>query len=118
VIIIGGKIRKSERSVVTYDYLFDFSVLNIQKSFICASGVTAHNGVSDFNLQETLTRKILIERSNEIFLVVDSSKFGRDVTIGVTPLSKVDHIITDLGITKGMISDLKRFKSKLILAGE
>src|SRR3546814_7881557 len=57
----------NEKSVVTYDYLFNFSELNIQKSFICASGITSENGVSDFDMQEAVTRKKMIERSKEIF---------------------------------------------------
>lgn len=118
VIIIGGKVRQSERSVVTYDYLFDFSVLNINKSFICASGITAHNGVSDYNMQEVVTRKMIIERSEEIFVVADSSKFGRDVTIKVAPISKFNYIITDSGLNKSLAAEFNRFKTKLILAGE
>ena len=118
IIVIGGKVRQSERSVVTYDYLFDFSVLNIQKSFICAGGITAHNGISDFNMEEVVTRKMIIERSEEIFAVADSGKFGRDVTLGVAPISRLDCIITDSGLDKGLAADFSKLKVKLILAGE
>ena len=118
VIVIGGILRKSERSVVTYDYLFDFSVLSIQKSFLCAGGITTQNGISDYNMQEVVTRKMIIERSREIFVAADSSKFGRDVTIGVTPISKIDYIITDTGLNKNLAAGFSEFKAKLVLAGE
>jgi DeoR/GlpR family transcriptional regulator of sugar metabolism len=118
VIIIGGMIRQSERSVVTYDYLFDFSVLSIQKSFICAGGITAHNGISDYNMQEVVTRKMIIERSKEIFVTVDSSKFGIDVTIGVAPISKIDYIVTDSGLSKNLAAPFNKSKVKLVLAEE
>lgn len=118
IIIIGGMIRQSERSVVTYDYLFDFSVLSIQKSFLCAGGVTAQNGISDYNMQEVVTRKMIIERSKEIFVVADSSKFGMDVTIGVAPISKIDYIITDSGLKQELAADFDNLKAKLIIAGE
>lgn len=118
IIIIGGTIRQSERSVVTYDCLFDFSVLSIQKSFLCAGGITVQNGVSDYNMQEVATRKMIIERSKEIFVAADSSKFGRDVTIGVTPISKIDYMITDSGLNKSLAAEFNKFKGKLILAGE
>lgn len=57
LIIIGGKIRKNEQSVVTFEYLFNFNELNILKAFICASGVSPEKGISDYNLEEVLTRK-------------------------------------------------------------
>ncbi len=116
IIIIGGKVRQSERSVVTYDYLFNFSELNIQKSFICASGITIENGITDFNMQEAVTRKTIIERSREVFIAADSSKFGRDVTINIVPLDKVNYIITDSYLDKNLINNFKKIKTNLILS--
>ena len=61
LIIIGGKVRLNEQSVIAYDYLFNFSELNILKAFICASGITIEKGISDYNLEEAHTRKKIIE---------------------------------------------------------
>ena len=116
IIIIGGRIRHNERSVVTYDYIFNFSELNIQKSFICASGITVENGVSDFNMQEAVTRKIIIERSIEVFVAADSSKFHRDVTINIATLDKIDYIITDSQLNRSIANNFKKTKTALILA--
>lgn len=116
IIIIGGKIRHNERSVVTYDYIFNFSELNIQKSFICAGGITAQNGVSDYNMQEAVTRKIIVGRSKEVFVAADSSKFHRDVTISIAPLNKINYIITDSNLDKNTITSFKKTKASLILA--
>ena len=104
--------------VVTYDYLFDFSVLSIQKSFLCAGGITPGNGISDYNMQEVVTRKMIIERSKEIFVAADSTKFGRDVTIVVALISKIDYIITDSCLNKRLAADFNRYNVKLILAGK
>jgi DeoR family fructose operon transcriptional repressor len=116
IIIIGGKIRHNERSVVTYDYIFNFSELNIQKSFICAGGITVENGISDFNMQEAVTRKIIIGRSNEVFAAADSSKFHRDVTISIAPLNKINYIITDSNLDRNTVNSFKKTKTTLILA--
>jgi len=118
IIIIGGKIRHNERSIVTYDYIFNFSELNIQKSFICAGGVTAENGISDFNMQEAVTRKIIIGRSKEVFVVADSSKFHKDVTISIAPLSKINFIITDSNLDRNAANSFKKTKTTLILADD
>ncbi|MGH4125814.1 MAG: DeoR/GlpR family DNA-binding transcription regulator [Clostridium sp.] len=116
IIIIGGKVRHNERSIVSYDYIFNFSQLNIQKSFICAGGITIENGISDFNMQEAVIRKTIIERSREIFVLADSSKFGRDVTINIAPISKINYIITDSNLSKSTINNFNKFKSKIIIA--
>jgi DeoR family fructose operon transcriptional repressor len=116
IIIIGGKIRHTERSVVTYDYIFNFSELNITKSFICAAGITVDNGVSDFNMQEAVTRKTIIERSKEVFIAADSSKFSKNATINIAQLDKIDYIVTDSYLDKNVIASFKKFKTEIILS--
>lgn len=116
IIIIGGKIRHTERSVVTYDYIFNFSQLNILKSFICAAGITVDNGISDFNMQEAVTRKTIIERSKQVFITADSSKFGKNATINIAPLDKIDYIITDSYLDKNRMNSFKKIKTVIILA--
>lgn len=100
--------------MVTYDYLFNFSQLNIQKSFLCASGITTSESISDFNMQEVITRKMIINRSQEIYIAVDSSKFGKNVTINITPIEKIDYIITDSNINKSIINEFNKTKVKFI----
>lgn len=116
LIIIGGKIRKNEQSVVTYEYLFNFSQLNIQKAFICASGITIEKGISDYNVEEAITRKKMIELSNEIYVAADSTKFGKNVTIGIAPLNKIDYIITDQNVNKIFINQFKKTNTNLIIS--
>nr|WP_320146981.1 DeoR/GlpR family DNA-binding transcription regulator [uncultured Anaeromusa sp.] len=116
LIIIGGRIRHDERSVVTYDYIFNFSELNIQKTFLCAGGITLEKGVSDFNMSEAVTRKKIIERSNEIFVAADSSKFNRDVTVSIASLEKIDYIITDSKLAPSTALRFQDAPATLILA--
>jgi len=116
IIVIGGRVRHEERSVVTYEHIFDFSQLNIQKSFIGAGGITVENGISDYNMQEAVTRKMILERSRDIYVVADSSKFGKDVTINVVPISKIDYIITDSQLSKGIADEFKKNKANIVLA--
>ncbi len=100
VMIIGGKIRHSEKSVTSNDFLFRFEHLNINKAFICASGVTLEKGISDFSIEEAMTRKQLINISQTVYVATDSSKFNKDVAIQVCPLNQVDMIITDNTLSK------------------
>ncbi|MGN7399169.1 DeoR/GlpR family DNA-binding transcription regulator [Cytobacillus praedii] len=116
LIIIGGKIRKNEQSVVTFDYLFNFNELNILKAFICTSGITLERGISDYNIEEALTRKKIIEQSKEIYVAADSTKFGKDVTIAIAPLEQINYIITDQHANKDLINQFKKITTNLIIA--
>ena len=103
---------------MAYDYMFNFQSLNITKSFICASGITSEKGVSDYNMEEAITRKKILEISNQIFIAADSSKFGRDVTVGICPIDKIDYIVTDSSVNKNTLAAFKKLRCKLIFADQ
>ncbi|OIK10235.1 transcriptional regulator [Bacillus sp. MUM 116] len=116
LIIIGGKVRHSEKSVMAYEYIFNFNELNISKAFICASGITMEKGISDFSLEEAITRKKIIDLSKEVYIAADSTKFGKDVTVNIATLDKVDSVITDENIDNSWIQRFKKTKTNLIIA--
>jgi DeoR/GlpR family transcriptional regulator of sugar metabolism len=116
LIIIGGKVRLNEQSVIAYDYLFNFSELNILKAFICASGITLEKGISDYNLEEAQTRKKIIDLSKEVYVAADYTKFGKDVTIGIASLDKIGYIITDRNIDRSFLQKFKTKRTSLIIA--
>ena len=103
VILLGGKVRHSEKSVTSNEFLFRFEHLNINKAFICASGVSIEKGISDFSLDEAITRKQIISISQKVYVATDSSKFSKDVAIQVCPVDDVDVIITDDALSKKTI---------------
>jgi DeoR family fructose operon transcriptional repressor len=116
LIIIGGKVRLNEQSVIAYDYLFNFSELNILKAFICASGITIEKGISDYNMEEALTRKKIIELSKEVYVAADHTKFGKDVTIVIASIDKIDYIITDRNLNKDYLNTFKIKRTNLIIS--
>lgn len=116
LVIIGGKIRLNEQSVVAYDYIFNFDQLNILKAFICASGITIEKGISDYNLEEAITRKKIIEMSKEIYVAADSTKYGKDVTVSIASLDKINVLVTDDKLNKNMIQKFRKTSTNLVIA--
>jgi len=116
LIIIGGKIRRHESSVVAYDYIFNFDELNIVKAFICASGITTERGISDYNLEEAVTRKKIIEISKKVYVAADHTKFGKEVTVRIAPLEKIEYIVTDQHVSPQWIGEFSTCETKLLIA--
>lgn len=98
VLLIGGKLRHSEKSITAYDMLFQFDYLNIQKAFICTSGISLENGLSDYDIDEIRTRRQIMKNSKQTYVLCDHSKFERDVTIKTCDIKELEAIITDDGV--------------------
>lgn len=98
IILMGGKIRHSEKSIIAYDFLLQYDQLNISKAFICTSGISLKSGLSDFSFEEVLTRRNIVRIAQTTYVVADHTKFERDVAIKICPITDVDYIITDAGL--------------------
>ncbi|MFQ8601710.1 MAG: DeoR/GlpR family DNA-binding transcription regulator [Anaerovoracaceae bacterium] len=95
IYIIGGKMRHGEGSISGAVSMFELENFHISKAVLSAAGITLEHGLSDFNIEEALVRRKVIEQAKEVILTADSSKFGRDVLAHICPISAVDLIITD-----------------------
>ncbi|MFH4906665.1 DeoR/GlpR family DNA-binding transcription regulator [Staphylococcus cohnii] len=95
IISIGGKVRQSEHSITSFDFLFNFDQLNIDKAFICCSGISLDKGITDFNLEEVETRKKILDISKYKYLTADSTKIDKVVTVKICDISNLDFLISD-----------------------
>ncbi|MFW3610846.1 DeoR/GlpR family DNA-binding transcription regulator [Staphylococcus caprae] len=114
IISIGGKVRSSEQSITSYDFLFNFDRLNIDKAFICCSGISFEKGITDYNLEEIETRRKILNISNHKFLTADSSKCNQIVTIKICELTEIDTLITDDNLDNDFKIKMKQLKINVL----
>jgi DeoR family ulaG and ulaABCDEF operon transcriptional repressor len=84
------------------------------KLFMGAAGVGAR-GVMQVDVVLVAAERRLIERAEELILLVDSSKFQGSGNI-VCDLAAVDIVVTDQGITKRDMAMLKAAGIQVIVA--
>jgi DeoR family transcriptional regulator, aga operon transcriptional repressor len=96
VYIPGGFLKDpNELNIIgnsTINALEDFS---INKLFLGAWGFHEERGLVFLNVEETILRKKMMKIANEVNVVIDSSKFGKDGLVSINDFSKIDRIITD-----------------------
>lgn len=114
IISIGGKVRASEQSITSYDFLFNFDKLNIDKAFICCSGLSVEKGATDYNLEEVETRRKILEISNRKYLTTDHSKYNKVVTVKICDLEELDILITDNKMDASSIEQIKTKNIKVL----
>lgn len=70
----------------------------VDKAFISAHGVNFYAGVTSVGSPQMQVKKAVLEISDKVYLMVDSSKFGGGYVLVVCPLSKITKTITDIGL--------------------
>lgn len=116
LIVTGGIVRPIELSMVGHlaeRALRDFYV---DKLFLGAAGVDLDAGLTEYNLEDTLVKQVMIKNAKRVILVADASKFGRIAFTAIAPLSIVNTLITDENLDLEWISRLRKLEIEVIVA--
>lgn len=116
IYIIGGRVRHGEGSISGAMAISELDNFQIGKAIIGAGGITLEHGLSDYNIEEVLVRKKVIEQAKEVFLTADNSKFGQDVLAHICPISDVNLVITGKQLKPELIRKFQEANVNLVLA--
>ncbi|WP_180955551.1 DeoR/GlpR family DNA-binding transcription regulator [Dolosicoccus paucivorans] len=95
LIVLGSRFRHSTRSFVDIDFNSSVADYNIDKAFMAATGISTDNGLSNAHYAEYDIKKWVVGKSNQIFALVDNSKFGYSTLMSYATLDEIDYLITD-----------------------
>jgi DeoR/GlpR family transcriptional regulator of sugar metabolism len=100
IIILGGIYQHDSETLVGKITKTCIDQLNIDKAFIGVDGYTA---ISGFTLRDLFRAEIssyIIQKAKDVYIVSDSSKFGKTELTNICYLSDIQHIATnsDLGL--------------------
>jgi DeoR family transcriptional regulator of aga operon len=108
VILTGGTLRKNSFSLVGPIAEETLRRLNADLLFLGVDGFDVQYGVSTPNLPESKVNRAMIEISKTVVAACDSSKFGRRSLAHIVPPGGLHHVITDQGIPKTDLANLKK----------
>lgn len=116
IYIIGGRMRRGEGSMSGAVSIYQVENFHSGKVIVGAGGVTLENGLSDFNIEEALVRKKVIEQAKEVILAADSTKFGRDMMAHICPVSAVDLIVTNPSLPSPLLTQFENAGINIVFA--
>ncbi len=94
-VCLGGFYHKENSSTYGSLSLRDAGDFFPNKSFMSCAGILPPNLFTDSSLLEVDTKRLMIERSKEVFILADRTKFGRSSPVFLCDSDAVDTVITD-----------------------
>lgn len=116
IILLGGIYQHESESLVGMLAKATIDQLHIQKAFMGIDGYTPEGG---FMLRDLLRAEIsghIIRRAEEVFIVSDSSKFGRPGLTNICRLEDVAHIATNRDLERKYQDEFRKAGIEMILA--
>ena len=117
LILTGGILRAHEHSMVGTIPQIVYQGFHVDKAFIGIGGISLEDGLTEYNIDDTEIKRMLIRSAREKIIVADSSKFGVTTFATVGPLTAVDRIVTDRGVSPSMVEEIRSMGIEIILAG-
>ncbi|MDF7638249.1 DeoR/GlpR family DNA-binding transcription regulator [Lactobacillus sp. ESL0791] len=94
-LLIGGKIKEDTHAAVGQFAQAQIKTLNFTASFLGANGVDSVSKLTTPDVEEAAVKKLVLTRSDQAYVLVDSSKIGRHTFATFADFSEV-VIITNL----------------------
>jgi DeoR/GlpR family transcriptional regulator of sugar metabolism len=116
VTLVGGEFLPDAEAMVGAVALKALETFHVKKCFIGTDGFSLENGVTANHLEVAEVAKKVVESSESIFLVADSSKFNNRGFAFIQSLDRVTAIITDNKFPQKEINAFRKDKLNVIIA--
>jgi DeoR/GlpR family transcriptional regulator of sugar metabolism len=108
VILIGGIVNNESSSVTGLLSEHIIEELHIQKAFLSCSGFSLERGMTEVLLAEAQLKQKVIESSQQLFALVDASKFGKEDLTSFARPEKIDRLFTDQRLSSDWAERLRQ----------
>ena len=115
LILVGGAFRSLSRTLVGPLTSKILESLTISKAFLGTIGLEAERGISTTDPNEAYTKELVMKRSDKVFLLADSSKFGVSSFVFSGDSADIDVLVTDSGLSQAAQKQLKTKNIEVIL---
>lgn len=107
LIITGGVLRHSELSMIGHIVEQTLRELRADKVIISMPAISVEEGLTNSNLLETMTDRVILQFAREVILVADHTKFGKASTSIIGPVTSVQTVVTDDSTPVEMVDQLR-----------
>lgn len=95
VMLAGGILRYGTLSLVGEDTEKFLRQYNTNKLFISGKALSYENGLTDINMFEINTKKVAIENTNEVILLLDHTKLNKTSLLKICDIKNISKIVID-----------------------
>lgn len=98
ILLTGGQFMRETESMVGPTALSMVRKFNARLAFVCTDGFTADRGITTRYAEGAAVSAAMAKQAEEVWMVADSSKYGRAGFVNVLDMDDLSGIITDTGL--------------------
>lgn len=116
VVTLGGTVRQDELSCYGPSTVAAAARYHADLAVLGAAGISPRHGMSELYDEDADLHRIMIEHSDALMVIADSSKLGSVARALVAPLDRIDTLVTDAGAAPGELEALRPHVHRIVTA--
>lgn len=108
IIMAGGAVRRNFHCTAGQKALDTIGDLNVDKTFVGANGISLARGLSTPNIDTANVKTALIEISDQVIVLADGTKFGKNSFAKFADIDQIDIFITDDGADEEVLQEIRQ----------
>ncbi len=113
--VLGGLFLPDYQATVGPQTLAQLRELTADKVFLGADGLTLSSGPTTANILMAEVDRMMADHARQVFLVADSSKFGRVGFVPIKSLTSIHTIITDSDAPAALVHSIQELGVEVML---
>lgn len=114
ITLVGGEFRDSTDSFVGRITLDTIRRFNVRCAFVGTDGFSLKSGITTHLIEGGDVISVMRERAENLVLLADSSKYGKTGIVTILPLSQINTLITDTGLSDAVKEELSQIPLHII----
>ena len=115
LVVTGGEFKAPTLSLTGQMSADIIKTLHANKLFLATAGISSDLQLTYPSLSDLVVKQAMIESSDQVFLVADSSKIGVSAFASLGPISLANFFITDSMITEEQLEKMKESGINILL---
>ena len=95
----GGVVNHASHSLIGSAAEATYSDLRADTAFIGGAGISVDFGVSNSSITEAAIKQAMLKAARKVIVLADHTKIGLESLVKIAPISSIDTIITDAGLS-------------------
>ena len=114
--LLGGEYSNDNHQTVGTLVAAQIKSFRAHHAVLTVGALDVRSGAMDFNIEEAQVAHAMIEQSESVTILADSSKYNNLASFEVCPLSRIDRLVCDLAPPDAMTEALKEGGVEIVVA--
>lgn len=114
VMLPGGQLNRYSQSVFGFSAIRELERVNFHQAFL---GITGYHPAAGFTCgisDEAFLKQTAIRQSDQVILLMDSSKIGVKCSFGVCGFEEIDIIVSDGKLPEDFLAECRKYDVKVL----